>query len=67
MARTEGCRLDARRSQLPMLALQPEDLKFRQTPTFKDCFPGSQKMYKTVEHNGSTMEVGAIHICVAFR
>jgi len=36
---------------------KPEDLKFRQTPTFKDCFPGSEKMYKTVEHNGSTMEV----------
>jgi len=34
-----------------------EDLKFRQTPTFADCFPGSEKCYNTVEHNGRKMEV----------
>eukprot|EP00878_Enallax_costatus_P011367 GHUV01011870.1.p1 GENE.GHUV01011870.1~~GHUV01011870.1.p1 ORF type:complete len:274 (+),score=21.87 GHUV01011870.1:173-994(+) len=34
-----------------------EELKFRQTPTFADCFPGSEKCYNTVEHEGYTMQV----------
>eukprot|EP00879_Flechtneria_rotunda_P014993 GHRR01015667.1.p1 GENE.GHRR01015667.1~~GHRR01015667.1.p1 ORF type:complete len:236 (+),score=49.46 GHRR01015667.1:194-901(+) len=34
-----------------------DDLKFRQNPTFKDCFPGSVKCYSTIEHNGQTMQV----------
>eukprot|EP00879_Flechtneria_rotunda_P017807 GHRR01018666.1.p1 GENE.GHRR01018666.1~~GHRR01018666.1.p1 ORF type:complete len:156 (+),score=19.87 GHRR01018666.1:521-988(+) len=36
---------------------QIDDLKFRQNPTFKDCFPGSVKCYSTIEHNGQTMQV----------
>lgn len=36
---------------------KPEDLKFRQNPTFADCFPGSEKCYNTVEYNGRTMQV----------
>ena len=29
---------------------QPEDLRFRQAPTFEDCFPASTKEYKSVTH-----------------
>ena len=36
---------------------QAEDLKFRQTPTFADCFPGSSKEYKTLEFNGEAIQV----------
>lgn len=49
--------------------VQPEDLKFRQNPTFADCFPGSEKCYNTVEFKGETMqvrgwvgEVGSCHV-----
>jgi hypothetical protein len=43
---------------IPLLSVsQTEDLSFRQTPTFADCFPGSEKCYNTVEHNGRTMQV----------
>lgn len=34
-----------------------EDLNFRQTPTFKDCFPSSEKIYKTVDFQGETLRV----------
>uniref|UniRef100_A0A383VEH7 Uncharacterized protein n=1 Tax=Tetradesmus obliquus TaxID=3088 RepID=A0A383VEH7_TETOB len=34
-----------------------EDLKFRQTPTFADCFPGSSKEYKTLDFNGEAIQV----------
>jgi hypothetical protein len=37
--------------------VQAEDLKFRQTPTFADCFPGSTKEYKTVDFNGESIKV----------
>jgi hypothetical protein len=37
--------------------VQAEDLKFRQTPTFADCFPGSTKEYTTVEFNGESIKV----------
>jgi hypothetical protein len=40
-----------------LLGLQAEDLKFRQTPTLADCFPGSSKEYKTVDFNGETIKV----------
>lgn len=42
---------------IDLCRVQPEDLKFRQTPTFVDCFPGSEKCYNTVEFNGETMQV----------
>ena len=32
-------------------------MAFRQSPTFEDCFPSSEKLYKTVEHDGSTLQV----------
>eukprot|EP00884_Botryococcus_braunii_P006232 jgi/Botrbrau1/1560/Bobra.0107s0047.1 len=34
-----------------------ENLHFRQSPTFEDCFPGSEKCYTEVEHNGSRLRV----------
>lgn len=39
--------------------LQEENLNFRQSPTFEDCFPGSEKCYQELEHNGSTLRVCA--------
>lgn len=33
------------------------ELNFRQSPTFKDCFPGSEKMYTEVMHEGTTLRV----------
>ncbi len=42
--------------------MQVEDLKFRQNPTFADCFPGSEKRYNAVEHNGYTMQVAEFHL-----
>lgn len=56
----------------PTRTLQSEDLVFRQAPTFEDCFPASTKEYKTVEHNGETLQVCAyacvmgtcVYICV---
>jgi hypothetical protein len=42
--------------------LQPEDLNFRQTPTFADCFPGSEKCYNTVEYKGHTMQVRVLAV-----
>ena len=35
------------------------ELHFRQSPTFQDCYPGSEKCYTEIEHNGSTLRVGA--------
>eukprot|EP00775_Hariotina_reticulata_P012598 gene12598-12730_t len=32
------------------------DLKFRQTPTFADCFPGSTKEYKAVQFNDEALK-----------
>ncbi|CAL5219971.1 g1908 [Coccomyxa viridis] len=36
---------------------QKGELTFRQSPTFKDCFPGSEKCYTEIQHNGSTLRV----------
>ncbi|EIE20848.1 hydroxymethylpyrimidine phosphate synthase [Coccomyxa subellipsoidea C-169] len=33
------------------------ELSFRQSPTFQDCFPGSEKCYREVEHDGKTLKV----------
>lgn len=33
------------------------ELSFRQSPTFQDCFPGSEKCYNEIEHNGKTLRV----------
>lgn len=41
----------------PHPTTQAEDLKFKQSPTFADCFPGSTKEYTRVEHNGRTLQV----------
>ena len=41
-----------------LLALQEENLNFRQNPTFEDCFPNSAKQYIPVEHNGTTLQAG---------
>lgn len=38
------------------------ELSFRQSPTFHDCFPGSEKCYKEIEHNGSTLRVQVLHM-----
>lgn len=48
----------------PSLLYKPDlhaqgELSFRQSPTFKDCYPGSEKCYTEIEHNGSTLRVGA--------
>lgn len=32
---------------------QAEDLRFKQNPTFEDCFPSSTKEYKEVVHEGT--------------
>ncbi|GBF91198.1 hypothetical protein Rsub_04867 [Raphidocelis subcapitata] len=32
---------------------KPDQLSFRQAPTFADCFPGSTKEHREVDHNGS--------------
>lgn len=34
-----------------------EALTFRQSPTFDDCFPASEKCYKEVEHNGAKLQI----------
>ncbi|CAD7701482.1 unnamed protein product [Ostreobium quekettii] len=34
-----------------------EDLSFRQRPVFEDCFPGSEKCWKEVQHNGEVLRV----------
>lgn len=40
------------------------ELTFRQSPTFKDCFPGSEKCYTEIQHNGSTLRVGpTVYAC----
>ncbi|CAL8467938.1 g7476 [Coccomyxa elongata] len=36
---------------------QKGELSFRQSPTFQDCFPGSEKCYREVEHDGKTLRV----------
>ena len=36
---------------------QSSKLNFRQNPTFEDCFPGSEKVFKEVEHDGSILRV----------
>ena len=42
------------------------ELHFRQTPTFEDCFPASEKCYTTVLHDGLVLRVRAfIHISFA--
>ena len=33
------------------------ELSFRQSPTFQDCYPGSEKCYNEVEHNGEVLRV----------
>ena len=33
------------------------ELNFRQNPTFEDCFPASEKCYKTVTHDGLVLRV----------
>jgi hypothetical protein len=40
-----------------MHTIQAEHLQFRQSPTFEDCFPSSEKCYKEVEFNGETLRV----------
>lgn len=43
---------------LPLLLRQdPEALKFRQLPTFEDCFPESEKHYREVDHHGTLLRV----------
>ncbi len=42
-----------------LYASQVESLQFRQSPTFEDCFPSSEKCYKEVEHNGETLRVSS--------
>lgn len=37
----------------------PDALQFRQLPTFEDCFPGSEKHYRTVQLEGTVLQVGA--------
>jgi hypothetical protein len=37
--------------------LQADKLEFRQNPTFEDCFPSSEKVYKEVEFEGETLHV----------
>lgn len=37
--------------------IQAEDLDFRQSPTFADCFPSSEKVFTTVTHNGHELHV----------
>ena len=39
---------------------KPEDLRFRQAPTFADCFPGSTKAYQEVDFNGTTLRVSCV-------
>ncbi|KAI8466667.1 MAG: ThiC family-domain-containing protein [Monoraphidium minutum] len=36
---------------------KPEDLVFRQAPTFEDCYPASTKEHREVTHNGATFKV----------
>ena len=36
------------------------ELNFRQTPTFEDCFPASEKCYRTVLHDGLVLRVGPV-------
>lgn len=36
---------------------QSEDLDFRQSPTFADCFPASEKCYTTIAHSGRDLHV----------
>ncbi|KAL0054918.1 hypothetical protein WJX82_004384 [Trebouxia sp. C0006] len=36
---------------------QAEKLDFRQSPTFADCFPSSEKCYKEVDHEGTKLRV----------
>ncbi len=33
------------------------ELNFRQNPTFEDCYPASEKNYKTVLHDGQVLRV----------
>ena len=33
------------------------ELNFRQTPTFEDCFPASEKCYRTVLYDGLVLRV----------
>ncbi len=37
--------------------MQDEKLDFRQSPTFADCFPSSEKCYKDVDHEGAKLRV----------
>ena len=36
---------------------QSSTLNFRQNPTFEDCFPGSEKVYQEVDHEGTVLRV----------
>ena len=47
------------------LTQDPEALRFRQLPTFEDCFPASEKHYREVEHNGTLLRVSARHLLLA--
>ncbi len=40
--------------------LQAEKLDFRQSPTFADCFPSSEKCYKEVDHEGTKLRVSSV-------
>ena len=44
--RGQGAKRDAKSAQA-----------FRTIPSFEECFPNSQKVVKTVEHDGETMHV----------
>ena len=40
--------------------LQAEKLDFRQSPTFADCFPSSEKCYKELDHEGTKLRVSSV-------